>query len=386
MSQPPSADRNNIPQYLGRTLTYAEEVDAISNYLRYQKYPPKFTDNNKRWLRRCSKSFSVVEKGDLCYLQRDGRMCVPEPEEQKRIVMKAHRGLGDKHYGRDKTLKNITARYYWRALYKDVCAVTELCPTCKECPKSRPKNFAPKPDGYTNAERQEKQRIQRIRKQKDRIRQNQKRVIQSRQEGTIPETPEQGADPPSPLSRFALHTSGDATEHLQGELGVPESTGQTAEVLPRSTVPRTSAAQAAEISWQELVNNVQSNHGGPEQDLIVPTAIRLASILEAATRVPNRSRLSSDRSNSRELLDSVKVAVKEAVRQANSEVHAKLDRLMAEVTTIREELGAVKQSVWHIESSMFDVSNTMECNKVEIVTDEGGESVTLEDVLEQRME
>lgn len=99
---------------------------AITNYLKSGAYPGGVDKVYKSGLRKRSKFF-VLEGGHLHYVggkdKRTPRLVVQSEQEQQRLVKITHDAA---HLGRDKVLSQLNERYYWPAMYSQVCEYVSL--------------------------------------------------------------------------------------------------------------------------------------------------------------------------------------------------------------------------------------------------------------------
>ncbi len=92
---------------------------AITSYLKNSIYPPDYTKEEKRGLRKRSKCFSLIG-GKLHYISKkcsQPRLVIEDEEEQLRLIASIH---NQAHFGRDKTLSQLSTRFYWPNIVKAV--------------------------------------------------------------------------------------------------------------------------------------------------------------------------------------------------------------------------------------------------------------------------
>ena len=98
----------------------------IYDYVVHKTYPSRSDKLYKHGLRKRSKFFTV-DGGRLYYVGGKGSekpcLVVESPEERRRIISSIH---DQAHLGRDKTLSEITARYYWPEMYNEVRSYVSL--------------------------------------------------------------------------------------------------------------------------------------------------------------------------------------------------------------------------------------------------------------------
>ena len=113
---------------LDDTETSSDDFDArcsysdIANYLSTGTYPVGADKATKSSLRKRSKFF-IMEGGHLHYVsgkvKKKPRLVVLSVDEQQRLIKTIH---DTAHLVRDKTLSQLSERYYWPDMYKQVCA------------------------------------------------------------------------------------------------------------------------------------------------------------------------------------------------------------------------------------------------------------------------
>ena len=95
---------------------------AIFEYFTNVLYPSDVSKEYKRGLQKRAAFFSV-EAGHLYYVgvktKQRPRMVIEKEEDQLKIVKTVHE---EGHLGRDKTLAQISDRYYRPELYNQVCS------------------------------------------------------------------------------------------------------------------------------------------------------------------------------------------------------------------------------------------------------------------------
>ncbi len=99
---------------------------AITTYLQLGMYPPDADKKEKRGLHKRAKYF-VLFGGKLQYVggnkKNTPRLVVEGEEDRRKIIESIH---GQAHLERDKTLSQLTQRYYWPNMYKTACAYTSF--------------------------------------------------------------------------------------------------------------------------------------------------------------------------------------------------------------------------------------------------------------------
>ena len=101
----------------------------LNEYLAHNTYPAHADKLYKHGLRKRSKFF-MHEGGRLFYIgggkrKENGkpRLVVESVDERRRIIASIH---DQAHLGRDKTISEATARYYWPEMYNDICAYVSI--------------------------------------------------------------------------------------------------------------------------------------------------------------------------------------------------------------------------------------------------------------------
>ena len=101
----------------------------VRRYLENGDYDETLTKAQKREVRRRAAKFFI---GDGVLFYRDasgeGRTVIEQDSERIRILKACHEGLGVSkqalalggHFGRDKTSKKISERYFWKGIRSDV--------------------------------------------------------------------------------------------------------------------------------------------------------------------------------------------------------------------------------------------------------------------------
>ncbi|KAL5502338.1 hypothetical protein EMCRGX_G009091 [Ephydatia muelleri] len=119
--------------------SYSTFFEYVTNAL----YPSDVSKEYKRGLRKRAAFFSV-EAGHLYYVggknKQRPRMVIEKEEDQLKIVKTVHE---EGHVGRDKTLAQISDRYYWPELYNQVCSYISSCERCQRINPKLKKGHAP---------------------------------------------------------------------------------------------------------------------------------------------------------------------------------------------------------------------------------------------------
>lgn len=92
-------------------------------------YPKGLNKNEKRMLRCLKEKFMVDSSGKLVTIEGN-REVVIEQKEQEEIVKKVHEGQGGAHLGRDKTVQELAAKFYWKGISNDVIQCINKCSKC----------------------------------------------------------------------------------------------------------------------------------------------------------------------------------------------------------------------------------------------------------------
>ena len=94
----------------------------ITNYLKSGVYPAGADKASKRSLRKRAAYFTM-DAGLLHYIggkvKQRPRLVVQSEEERLRLIQTIH---DTAHLGRDKTLSQLSERYYWQEMYNQVCS------------------------------------------------------------------------------------------------------------------------------------------------------------------------------------------------------------------------------------------------------------------------
>lgn len=66
------------------------------------------------------------------YLFKGNALCIPDSSYQQQLVKEAHAGGLAAHLGREKTIQQLKARFFWPKLHRDVSRFIERCAICQE--------------------------------------------------------------------------------------------------------------------------------------------------------------------------------------------------------------------------------------------------------------
>ena len=105
------------------------KYSEIYDYLVHQQYPDGVDREFKHALRKRAKFFTHEEGrlfyagGVKCRAKYKPRLVVSDEDTKKRIISSIH---DQAHLGRDKTLSEITPRYYWPDMYNDICSYVSV--------------------------------------------------------------------------------------------------------------------------------------------------------------------------------------------------------------------------------------------------------------------
>ena len=97
----------------------------LYEYLAHNTYPANADKVYKHGLRKRS----MHEGGRLFYTggekrkENAKRLVVESADERRRIIVSIH---DQAHLGRDKTLSEISSRYYWPEMYNDICSYVSI--------------------------------------------------------------------------------------------------------------------------------------------------------------------------------------------------------------------------------------------------------------------
>ena len=116
-----------VEEEAARTTKFG--YSELYEYLANKTYPAHADKLYKHGLRKRSKFF-MHEGGRLYYIggekQKENekpRLVVESADERRRIITSIH---DQAHLGRDKTLSEITSRYYWPEIYNDICSYVSI--------------------------------------------------------------------------------------------------------------------------------------------------------------------------------------------------------------------------------------------------------------------
>ena len=129
----PENGRGNCKRGGGRIRTSSEKTkyafSELYEYLAHKTYPAHADKLYKHGLRKRSKFF-MHKGGRLFYIggekrkeNEKPRLVVESADERRRIIIRIH---DQAHLGRDKTLSEITSRYYWPEMYNDICSYVSI--------------------------------------------------------------------------------------------------------------------------------------------------------------------------------------------------------------------------------------------------------------------
>ena len=109
-----------------KKLECSHTYSDIATYLTSGTYPVDADRALKRSLRkRCA--YFTMDAGHLHYIggkvKQRPRLVVQSEEEQLRLIQTTH---DTAHFGRDKTLSQLSERYYWPEMYSQVCTYVSV--------------------------------------------------------------------------------------------------------------------------------------------------------------------------------------------------------------------------------------------------------------------
>lgn len=127
-----SGDRNKVADALSRrahTLTVLQlSVPALDCLIELYPEDEDFKEEWRScWLKEKKSRFDIQEG----FLFFDDRLCIPRSSIRLKLISEIHgNGLGG-HFGRDKTILQLEARYFWPQLKKEAAKFVQQCQICQ---------------------------------------------------------------------------------------------------------------------------------------------------------------------------------------------------------------------------------------------------------------
>lgn len=96
----------------------AHTFGEVFDVLKFKRFPPSYTKNQKDVLRRRAKKFKLG-KGDTLYYMSGGKelIVLRDTNNYQKVFEDCHSSATGAHLGRDRTLSRVRDRYYWPRWY-----------------------------------------------------------------------------------------------------------------------------------------------------------------------------------------------------------------------------------------------------------------------------
>ena len=96
----------------------ADTFGEVFDFLKFNRFPPTYTKNQKDVLRRRVKKFKLGEDDTLYYTSSGKELIViRDSSKYEQVFEECHSNATGAHLGRDRTMSRVRDRYYWPQCY-----------------------------------------------------------------------------------------------------------------------------------------------------------------------------------------------------------------------------------------------------------------------------